>query len=105
VEAKQDSRFVVMWPGADVEKYKRDVQTAGLQSDSALLRWFAKNPEEVKQLPEGKWQYHDISGGVHETADLIGALVVAQDAARIRMLRKERADADSMTPKTTQKEY
>lgn len=101
MEAKSDSSALIMWPGTDVEKYNRNVQIAGLQSDSALLRWFANNSGEVKQLPEGKWRYCDIDGGIHETSDLVGALVIAKETARIRSLRKEKATADSMTHKTT----
>jgi hypothetical protein len=81
---------LVMWPDAGVEEHLCQVQIAGLRSDSEHLRWFAANPTEVKQLPGGKWRYRDIEGGIHETSDLITALVIAKDAARIRALHAAR---------------
>ncbi len=87
-----------MWPGADVKAYQEAVYVAGLQSDSIHLRWFAKNPLEVMQTADGKWRYHDIEGGVHETDDLIAALVIAKDAARIRKLHEERRNDNQQQP-------
>jgi hypothetical protein len=81
---------LIMWPDADIEKYQRDVQIAGWRTDSEHLRWYAKNPGEVKQLPEDRWLFHDTEGGAHITKDLIEALVWAKDSMRVRLLRMER---------------